>query len=291
MLVDASPGSPVIVRKSARRSPVHRRVRLDEIHVRGHDGAHEVFVGLYTGRADAEPAGRVPLLRQKLQRLLAAEDLVTGSHDWKAAVALFESFPKDVLFGTPTGDLRVLIVQLLALAPGAVRVLGRLEPDARHGALLAAVPRSSYDARLRDAIGELARSTTGADQVAVHEVLGEGDHVRLHLALHAEHGLPDLDLAKLEQGVAALSRTWDDRLRDALVARHGDERGRLLHARWAGAAAVLLQGSDRSGRRGRRRRRAGAPAASQRRPGCPPANRGRDRRPADPDAIDRGAAG
>uniref|UniRef100_UPI0035693C7B NAD-glutamate dehydrogenase domain-containing protein n=1 Tax=Paraconexibacter sp. TaxID=2949640 RepID=UPI0035693C7B len=226
-------GSPVVVRKSALRSPVHRRVRLDEIHVRGRDGAHEVFVGLFTGRADAEPAGRVPLLRQKLQRLLAAEDLVAGSHDWKAAVALFESFPKDVLFGTPTGDLRVLIVQLLALAPGAVRVLGRLEPDARHGALLAAVPRSSYDARLRDAVGELARRTTGADQVAVHEVLGEGDHVRLHLALHAEHGLPDLDLAKLEQGVAALSRTWDDRLRDALVAQHGDERGRLLHARWA----------------------------------------------------------
>jgi len=231
--VDDGSRDPVAVRKGPSRSPVHRRARLDEIHVRRRDGAAETFIGLFTGRADAEPAGRVPLLRSKLERLLSAEDLVAGSHDWKAAVALFESFPKDVLFGTPTGDLRALVVQLLALAPGAVRVLGRLEPDARHGALLAALPRSSYDARVRDAVGELARSTTGADQVAIHEVLGESDHVRLHLALHADKGLPELDLAALERGVAALSRTWDDRLRDALVDAHGDERGRLLLSRWA----------------------------------------------------------
>ncbi|PTL55633.1 NAD-glutamate dehydrogenase [Paraconexibacter algicola] len=231
--LDAAPADgngAVTVRKGADRSPVHRRVRLDELHVR--DAG--VFVGLFTSRADAEPAGRVPLLRHKLRRILAAEDLAEGSHDWKAAVALYESFPKDLLFGSSTEALRGLVVELLGLAPSAVRVLGRRETDRRHAALLAVVPRASYDAGVRDDVRELVRGVLRADEVAVDEVLGEGDHVRLHVGAYAAGGLPELDLAELERGVAALSRTWDDRLRDVLVTAHGDERGRLLHARWAG---------------------------------------------------------
>ncbi len=222
-------GGPVTVRKGADRSPIHRRARLDELHVR--DAG--VFVGLFTSRADAQSAGRVPLLRQKLARILEAEDLASGSHDWKAAVALYESFPKDLLFSAPTDTLRELVVELLGLAPSAVRVLGRREPDMRHAALLAVVPRSSYDARVRDAVRDLVAEVLRADEVAVDEVLGEGDHVRLHVGAYAAGGLPELDLAELERGVAALSRTWDDRLRDVLVQAHGDERGRLVHARWA----------------------------------------------------------
>jgi glutamate dehydrogenase len=223
----------VRVRKLAARSPIHRHVRMDEITVHRPEG-EEVFVGLFTGRADSEPAGRVPLLRGKLERILEAEDLVAGSHDWKAAVALYESFPKDVLFGTPEDDLRVLVAELLALAPGDVRVLGRRSADGHHGALLAAVPRASYDAELSEGVAAAAQRLTGADHVAIDEVLGESDHARLHVSLHAAAGLRELDLDALEAEVASLARTWDDRLREVLVERHGEERGRLLRARWAG---------------------------------------------------------
>ena len=34
------------------------------------------------------------------------EDLFAGSHDYKAVVALFESFPKDELFAAPAQELR-----------------------------------------------------------------------------------------------------------------------------------------------------------------------------------------
>ena len=77
------------------------------------------MLGLFTTKAYAEPASQTPLLHRKLAPILAAEDLIEGSHDYKAAVALFDSFPKDELFAAPVDDLRGAVVALLGgAAPG-----------------------------------------------------------------------------------------------------------------------------------------------------------------------------
>ena len=66
-------------------------------------------------------ARQTPLLHRKLRQILDAEDLIEGSHDYKAAVALFDSFPKDELFAAPADDLRRAVVALLALQGDQVR--------------------------------------------------------------------------------------------------------------------------------------------------------------------------
>ena len=53
-----------------------------------------------------EPARHIPLVRRKLEHDHGAEDLFPGSHDYKAVVAIFESFPKDELFAASAEDLR-----------------------------------------------------------------------------------------------------------------------------------------------------------------------------------------
>ena len=71
------------------------------------------LLGLFTTKAYAEPASETPVLHRKLQRVLDDEDLIEGSHDYKAAVALFDTFPKDELFAAPVEDLRRVVVALL----------------------------------------------------------------------------------------------------------------------------------------------------------------------------------
>ena len=57
--------------------------------------------------------------------------------------------------------------------------------------------------------------------------------MRVHLTARAPAGgLGELSPARLQAEVAELTRTWDDRAAEALVARHGD-RGGVLAARWA----------------------------------------------------------
>ncbi|WP_170320680.1 NAD-glutamate dehydrogenase domain-containing protein [Patulibacter medicamentivorans] len=219
-------------------SPVHRRARMEDVAIRGvgEDGRPLLrrLVLLVASRAYAAPASETPLLRGTLHRILRDEQVLPGSHDWKAIVALFDSFPKDELFALPAADLRRTLMGFVDLGPGRVALRARVAADGRTGTVVVAVPRSSYDASVRDALRELACRSFGTDRVATHEVLREGDHAYLHLQLYDPEGLDDVRAEALEQAAARLARSWDDRLAEALIARGGEERGRVLAARWAG---------------------------------------------------------
>jgi glutamate dehydrogenase len=231
-------GDLLIVSKTNRLSRVHRRVRMDYVGVRRISAQGEIvgearMLGLFTTKAYAEPSSQTPLLHRKLRQILRHEDLIEGSHDYKAAVSLFDSFPKDELFAASTDDLRGAVVALLALQGEQVRLLGRRDPDSRSASLIVALPRSRYDGELLERLVDHFRVRFSTPSVDSHLVLGEGDRVQIHFRVHASAGLPDLDFRELEREVVALTRTWDDELRDRLVARHGEAQGRALAAEWA----------------------------------------------------------
>ena len=230
-------GDLLIVSKTNRLSTVHRRARMDYVGVRkiSHDGrvtGEARMLGLFTTKAYAEPASQTPLLNRKLRQILRHEDLIEGSHDYKAAVSLFDSFPKDELFSARTDDLRRAVVELLTLEGDRVRLLGRRSSDRRSVSLIAALPASRYDAELLDAFTALLRERFGTDAVDTHTVLGEGERVRVHVTVHAPGGVPDISLRELEQELISLARTWDDDVRERLVDRFGPTRGSELAARW-----------------------------------------------------------
>jgi len=108
------------------------------------------LLGLFTSKAFAERASETPLLHRKLRQALDAEDLIEGSHDYKAAVALFDSFPKEELFSAPVDDLRRAVVALTGLeGTERVRLLGRRAPDGRSVSLILSLPLHWPIARCR----------------------------------------------------------------------------------------------------------------------------------------------
>ncbi len=225
------------ITKTHTLSPVHRREPMNVLIARrfAADGTvigEARLLGLFTSRAYGEPASTTPLLRDKLRRILDAEDLIDGSHDSKAAIALFDSYPKGELFGAPFQEIREQLSVLLALRADEVRLLGRRARDGRGAALVAALPRERYSATLRERLRGMVASAYGTDHVEQHEVFGENDRVYLHLTVESGGGLPDVDVSELERRLILEARTWRDRVDGALVHRHGPERGRMLAARW-----------------------------------------------------------
>jgi glutamate dehydrogenase len=230
-------GDLLIVSKTNRMSTVHRHARLDYVGVRkvsadGRITGEARMLGLFTTKAYAEPASQTPLLNRKLRQILRHEDLIEGSHDYKAAVSLFDSFPKDELFSARTDDLRRAVVALLSLEGDRVRLLGRVSPDGRSASLIAALPAARYDAELLESLTALLRERFGTDAIDTHTVLGEGDRVRVHATVHAPDGVRDVSLRELELDLIALTRTWEDGVRERLVERFGRARGNELAARW-----------------------------------------------------------
>ena len=231
-------GELLLITKTNRLSPVHRRARMDYIGVRWEtdDGAlvgEARLLGLFTTTAYSAPAAETPLLNHRLRRILEAEDLIEGSHDHRAAVDIYSSFPKDDLFGASAEDLRNAVVALLNLKPDQVRLLGRRSADGRSAALIVALPTERYTAQLADRLEQTLTEAYGADTVEQHLVLGEQfSHARVHFTVHAPDGLRDVDFTALEKRVYQLTRTWDDAVASEMAALHGARAARDLAAKW-----------------------------------------------------------
>ena len=179
-----------------------------------------------------EPASSTPLLSKKLEQILNSLDFIEGSHDYKAAVALFDSFPKDELFAADAEEVQGAVAALIGLRADESRA-ARPQRGRTLGSLIAALPRDRLNAEVRERVRDLVAERYGADAVDMHEVLGEGDRMqRPHDRLRGARPGRGLDERAPGRG-RELARTWADRVRETLVGAARRQRGRMLAARWA----------------------------------------------------------
>jgi len=233
-------GDLLIYSKTNRPSTVHRRARMDYIGVRrvspeGRIVGEARMVGLFTSKAYMEPATKTPLLHRKLHQILEAEDLFEGSHDYKAVVSIFESFPKDELFAATVDELRAQVIGLLHLQEAQdVRLFVRRDLYGRSVSLLVTVPRDRFDAEMRQRLQDLFMERFHGSTVDYHLSIAESDLAHLHFTVHVGEGaLPDVAFDELERDVVEIARTWDDHLLEWLSEIHGEVRARELSDRWA----------------------------------------------------------
>ena len=260
-------GDLLVIGKTNRRSRVHRRARMDDVsRARAAPGRHASraccrVIGLFTSLVYLEQASRTPLLRRKLQAIIEAEGLIEGSHDYKATVAAFESFPRDELFQAPVDALRAEIVAA-ARAEEAQRVTLTVRRDAasRNITVMVAMPGDRMSTELRMRLQELLarRASTPSRSSTTSRSSRARRRSSSSCCTSRRRARPTCRSHELEQEVARLARTWDDRLADELVARYGDAEGRRLAALYCRAAARLLQDRDAARARARRHRAARA---------------------------------
>jgi glutamate dehydrogenase len=248
-------GDLLVFSKTNSYSTVHRRARMDYIGVRivNTDGVitgEARLIGLFTSKAYMEPAAKTPLLHHKLEQILAAEDLIPGSHDYKEAVELFESFPKDELFQAPADELRRLVVGLLQLEKhGGIRVLVRRDLYGRSVSVVVALPRDRFNAALRKRLQQYFLVQFHGATVDYHLSLGETESARIFFTVHVDPGtqIPDVPYEQLEEEVERLARSWDDDLLDALSRRVGPERAPILAEKYSPRFPSYYKASDEWG--------------------------------------------
>jgi glutamate dehydrogenase len=234
-------GDLLVISKTKAYSTVHRRARMDYVGVRkvspdGRITGEARLIGLFTSKAYMEPATKTPLLHHKLEQILAAEDLIPGSHDYKTVVELFGTFPKDELFQGSAEELRTLVVGLLQFEEQAgIRVMVRKDLFGRQVSIVVALPRERFTATLRKRLQDMFMERFHGVTVDYHLSLGETESAKIFFTVHVEAGvqIPEIRHEELEAEVERLARTWDDDLADALAARLGEQGGRALAAKYA----------------------------------------------------------
>ena len=235
-------GPLLLVAKTNTPSVVHRRVPMDYIGIKKLDasgryvGEHR-FLGLFTSQAHKQEAAQIPVLRRKLQTILAIEGVLAGTHDYKEITVLFNSFPKEILFESSLPELHQDIRAIMRVfGRDDARIHIRPHPMRRGIAAIVTMPRWRYSEEVRLAIQRLLEKNCRGSVLEFHLVMGEHEQTRLHFTLAADGSLVTPKLREsLQTGVEEASRSWQERLHTRLIEKHGQQRGDALHARYADA--------------------------------------------------------
>ena len=230
----------IILTRTNARSHVHRPGYMDYIGVLefGADGravAEQRFLGLFTSSSYMCRPQDVPLVRHKVESVLARSGLKRDSYSGKSLRHILETLPREELLQGTEDELFNTSMGILELRQRArTRLFVRRDRYGRFFTCMVFVPRDRFNTSVRERIESLLGTALHAVQSDSSVEMGESALARLTIVLRPKIGdQPAYDLAALERGVAAIVRNWHDEVRDALVHLRGDHEGVVLANRYA----------------------------------------------------------
>ena len=242
------PEPVVTVTKADTKSTVHRRTYLDFVGVRrfADDGrvlGEHRFLGLFTSAAYNLGPHHIPLLRQKIDRIVQRSDFPQGGHARKALHNILETYPRDELFQAPEDELVVIVTDILYLQDRQrLRLFMRQDRFARFVSCLVYVPRDRYNTAVRERLQRLLEGALGSRESEFQAQIAESVHARLLFTVRTPNGIPlGLDRDALEQQLVEATQSWGDRLRAALLEARGEAEGNRLFARFTGGFPASYQ--------------------------------------------------
>lgn len=214
---------PLIAAKSTLTSRVHRRALCDYVGVKHFDAKGNVvgetrFLGLYTAEAYNQSVRDIPLVRQRVARVLDATGAIEGSHDYKALSNILETWPRDELLQADAETLIPLLQGALHLVGRPrTRLFVRRDRFNRFVSVLVFVPRDGYDSGVRERISAHVTKAFKGKLISFQPRFDASPLARVHLLIELPDASVQPDIGQLETDVANLARTWDDAFREALA--------------------------------------------------------------------------
>ena len=215
---------PLIISKASATSRVRDRAYLDYIGIKRYGPNNTLvgelrLVGLFTPTAYLQPVEAVPVIRQKVRKVLALAQFPADSHSGRTLSDILEQFPRDELFHIEPGTLQAWSMALLDLSlRPRIRVLARRDSFNRYYSVLVFVPRDLYSSVTRERIGRYLAETFNGRVAAFYPYISTSPLVRTQFIIGLGSSEPrDVPDAVLEHDVAELLRTWSDRLGAALA--------------------------------------------------------------------------
>ena len=235
----AAPMPQVAVAKANMRVTVHRPQHADVVmtrlfHTDGRVSGLRMFYGLFAASAYNRNPRSIPLLREKVDRILARAGKDPNSHDGRALRNILDTWPRDELFQAPDDDILAGASRALDLAIRARPALAvRHDPFERFVSAIVWLPRDTFDTRLRERVGAMLARAYGGRLSAYYISLGDAPLARVHYILATAPGaVPKVDEAALEAAITQASRSFRDRIASVLADAHGEGEAARLLARW-----------------------------------------------------------
>ena len=269
----------LIITKADVRATVHRRAAMDYVGVKLFDTDGELtgelsIVGLFTSSAYTQSPSDIPLLRRKLQAVVAASGFNPAGHSGKALINVLETYPRDELFQIDADTLGHIAQGILQTrgtpAHPPVRAPRPLRPF-RVGVRVHSPRPVQFGGPPADRrTDRRGVRRPGGDVPAL--LRGRQPGARHFIILRHAGKDPKPNVDELEQAVVEAVRTWDDRLAGELARAGGALAG--AGARWRGAFPAGYRDRVEPRQSLKRHRRARSAAAGRQHCGAFPGDGG-----------------
>jgi len=225
----------IVIARTDAVATVHRPARMTSIAVRVPTTDREVrFVGLLGSAAYRQSVFAIPGIGDRADEVVARAGATLESHTGRAVRNVIETLPRDVVFESGVSELTELVSAITGLQERRiVRVFDHTEPVGPWTTVLAYVPQSRFTAALPDLVGALVSEYYGGEVRDLETLVGASSLARISMTVRAT---PLDDMARLVSSIDGVSRTWNERARDALVELLGEVEG---HRVWSVVASTV----------------------------------------------------
>lgn len=238
MRAQANTPTLLTLTKSGSQSTVHRPAFMDYIGVRMFDADGQVYgerriFGLFASNAYSADPWQIPVVRQKIEAVVAQAGLLPGSHADKSLRSILEGYPRDELFQIDSDTLFEHAHGILKLGerPSA-RMFVRCDPFGRFVSCLVFIPREHYDTACRRRIQATLLDALDGESVDFDVQLAGKSAARILFTVRSRDGvIAEFDAEALERRVVEAARPWGASLREALAT----SCEQTLYARWGEA--------------------------------------------------------
>ncbi|MCH4296407.1 NAD-glutamate dehydrogenase [Shewanella sp. 3B26] len=236
---EALDDSLLILTKSSTKSRVHRPAYVDYIGIKRFDKKGNVvgedrFIGLYASNLYNRSPREIPLLAQKVQRVLDNSGLVPKSHDYKALVNILENLPRDEIIQASEQELAHVAHGVLEMQDrDKLKLFVRKDGFGRFLSCLVYVSKDRYNTKLRqDTQRILAQHFQSKEEVEFTTYFSESILARTHYIVKVDNNNMDVDVAAIENNLIEAARSWEDKLYTSLNHSMGEEQGNRLSKRY-----------------------------------------------------------
>ena len=218
--------------KSRVRSRVHRLTYPDYVVVKTFDEAGDVigqhrFIGLYTSSVYTMNPNLIPILRRKVEQILALSNMEWAEHESRELARVVEVFPRDELFQSSVQDLYETVNTVNRIQERRqTRLFVRKDVHGKFVNCIVYIPRDRYTTEQREKIEAILTAAFHAEESEFTTHFSESILVRCHFVLRVDPAVPvEFDVSELEDQIVQATLAWEDRLRLRMIEEFGEEHG------------------------------------------------------------------
>lgn len=225
----------LVLTKTNSRSKVHRPAYIDYVGVKrfdkdGNTIGEDRFIGLYAANFYNSSLTSIPLLKNKLERVMSDVGFTKGTHSNKALLNILETYPRDEVLQGTEDDLKSAAVGILQMQErGMSRIFVRKDMFGRFYSCIVFVPRERYNTKLRVDTQKILKQYFESDeQVEFTTFFSESVYARTHYIVRVKDSSRDVDVKEIENNLAEAAKSWQDKLNSALLNSFGEGKGKQL---------------------------------------------------------------